>query len=129
MISFYFWISWVNQNQRTSAVLGRSHMEAFTDMTKLVESFGLVESVLWCHMSHDLPQPIRLNSLGLKLRDSEIQRQTHSPDTEGAHSVDWIRLIGRWRVGCLWRCGIVFCWSRTFAIERSGLYSELLLSY
>ena len=32
-------------SKRTLAVLGRSH-DTFTDVTKLVESFGLVDSVL-----------------------------------------------------------------------------------
>ena len=34
-------------------------------------------------MSHDLSQPIRFKSLGLKFGD----RQTHAPASEGPHSV------------------------------------------
>ena len=60
---------------------GRSP-EVFTDVTKLVEAFGIVEIVLGCHqsLSHDLPsRSAALNCLRNSLTDE--------PHPEGSNSV------------------------------------------
>ena len=48
-------------------------METFTDVTKLIESIGLFESVILCH-NNDLSQPIRIGSFDEKSTNPQTER-------------------------------------------------------
>ena len=74
--------------------------EAFTDVSKLVEVFGLEKvltfsqwedcrqiSVSMILMSCDLTQPIRMEELDEKATEPQIHRQRDVLYTEGPHSV------------------------------------------
>ena len=92
-------------SNRTSGVLVPS-MEAFTDITKLVEAFGLVESVLWSHkilsLSHDL-----YNQGFVHMREWHLSQSTNQNCLRNSLTPSQIVLLNRMKINKLYRIAFI----------------------